>query len=476
MGIAKERQLGFVGGLVVIAFTLTAICSQQSYGASVDDVKRLLDDKLSKYEKNLRPKYNQSEPVYLQVILELASIQEFDEVQQKLTITGVLVLNWFDDFMKWDPSDYGGIGEFITSEDNVWTPNMVLTNTVNNIDKVGDSWQIVRFRADGLAFYYPGDIFSASCQVDVTYYPFDKQTCGFQFNAWGYGGHEIYLIPAGVAQTYFSPNGAWDYLDAESMALFDHSFVTFNLNLKRKPRFIAVNVILPIVLMSALNILIFCIPTESGERVSFCLTVLLSMAVFLTLVGANLPKTSSPMALISFYILAVLLLSICITLATMFSLHLYHKDETEEISENLKRFVMFIRCKCRSRLKSQKRKRTNSGRNERFDNSFQKQNNISTINAVDTIPSEHDNFPNKDRRRDILGSEFYQFDHKRNMYLYNPKGGQWGDRKRSSDPNLDHDISWKDVSIAVDKLFFIFFLIVLVTLTLCFVLIIVLNN
>ncbi|KAH3851022.1 hypothetical protein DPMN_093549 [Dreissena polymorpha] len=76
--------------------------------------------------------------------------------------------------------------------------------------------------------------------------------------------------------------------------------------------------------MSALNILVYLIPTECGERISFCLAELLSIAVFLTLVGDNLPKNSNPMSLFSYYLVSVLVISVAITLAVICSLHVYY--------------------------------------------------------------------------------------------------------------------------------------------------------
>ena len=49
---------------------------------------------------------------------------------------------------------------------------------------------------------------------------------------------------------------------------------------------------LPIILSSILVTLVFLVPVESGEKLSYILTVLLTIAVFLTIIGDTLPAIS----------------------------------------------------------------------------------------------------------------------------------------------------------------------------------------
>ncbi|XP_060559571.1 5-hydroxytryptamine receptor 3A-like [Ruditapes philippinarum] len=88
----------------------------------------------------------------------------------------------------------------------------------------------------------------------------------------------------------------------------------------------------PIIFLAYLNNVVFVIPAECGERISYSITVLLAIAVYLTIVGDNLPKTSFPMAYFSYYLLALLITSICITLATIFNLRIYHYTTSDPVT------------------------------------------------------------------------------------------------------------------------------------------------
>jgi hypothetical protein len=90
--------------------------------------------------------------------------------------------------------------------------------------------------------------------------------------------------------------------------------------------------------------LVFILPVESGERVSYAITVLLSIAVFLTLVGDNIPKSSKPMSLFSYYLLFDLILSTVIVFATIVNLKVYHQHVDKPVPKWLSRTVRKLKC------------------------------------------------------------------------------------------------------------------------------------
>ena len=132
---------------------------------------------------------------------------------------------------------------------------------------------------------------------------------------------------------FYSENGIWDFIGGTTVAYTadGNTFVNINLKLKRKPLFLVVNVLLPIVFMSMINILVFMLPPESGERVSFATTVLLAIAVFLTLVGDNIPKTSKPMSILCYFLMIELIMSTLMCVAAILNLRLYFKKPADSV-------------------------------------------------------------------------------------------------------------------------------------------------
>jgi len=75
--------------------------------------------------------------------------------------------------------------------------------------------------------------------------------------------------------------------------------VTFTVHIRRRTLYYMYNVVFPCVIMSALTLLVFCLPPDSGEKVTMGITVLLSFSVFLLRMGEDLPETSEFIPLLS---------------------------------------------------------------------------------------------------------------------------------------------------------------------------------
>ena len=72
----------------------------------------------------------------------------------------------------------------------------------------------------------------------------------------------------------------------------------FVLTTTRRPSYYVLNIVLPIMLMSALSVLVFILPFQSGEKASYALTVLLSYAVLLTIVASEMPPISDNVSIL----------------------------------------------------------------------------------------------------------------------------------------------------------------------------------
>ena len=124
-------------------------------------------------------------------------------------------------------------------------------------------------------------------------------------------------------------HGTWKLLntsvEAEVVNGIYRSTLTFRL--ERKSLYVIVNIILPIMFLSILNVLVFMLPAESGERVSYAITVLLAITVFMTIITDTMPKKSEPLPLISYFLMIDLIVSALTSLFTILNLRIYHKDD-----------------------------------------------------------------------------------------------------------------------------------------------------
>lgn len=90
--------------------------------------------------------------------------------------------------------------------------------------------------------------------------------------------------------------------------------------MRRKTLFYTVNLIIPCVGISFLTVLVFYLPSDSGEKVTLCISILLSLTVFFLLLAEIIPPTSLAVPLLGKYLLFTMVLvtlSICVTVGVL---------------------------------------------------------------------------------------------------------------------------------------------------------------
>ncbi|KAL4222797.1 Neuronal acetylcholine receptor subunit alpha-7 [Mactra antiquata] len=428
----------------------------------VEDARALNSALLANYSRNVKPKLNQTEPLQVFLEFQLLGIIEFDEVLEKLSVIAVTFLYWRDELMTWNPEDYGGLDVFYIESQKVWTPNLVLVNTVKDIKKIGfdDDWLIVKYLHNGSARYLPGGILSAKCDVDMTFFPWDKHVCPLQFSTWDYEYMKITPISDQLFLEFYKPSGTWNLVSTDFEPIVEFQLFYVNLTFSRKPLFMVVNVILPIVLMALISTVVFYIPIDSGERISYSITMLLAIGVFLTLVGDNLPKTSNPMPLFSYYLLSMLLLNACIAITNILSVKCFYIGNKQRVGNHWARFSRWVVCKERN---NQPERYVPSGINYATKNSIinettrdqTKGSALTKLNLTNTTPHVH-----VDCHIEMNGT-------------VTKPGIVQNNTDTVDDFTTDQDgVTWHDVSVAIDKFSLIVSIMLILILTIVFFLII----
>jgi nicotinic acetylcholine receptor len=96
--------------------------------------------------------------------------------------------------------------------------------------------------------------------------------------------------------------------------------IMFYITLRRKTLFYTVNLIIPCVGISFLSVLVFYLPSHSGEKVSLSISILLSLTVFFLLLVEIIPSTSLTVPLLGKYLLFTMVLvtlSVVVTIAVL---------------------------------------------------------------------------------------------------------------------------------------------------------------
>ncbi|KAL3877349.1 hypothetical protein ACJMK2_035072 [Sinanodonta woodiana] len=283
------------------------------------------------------------------VDMDLFSINNFDEASGYIDISGYLSINWTESVY----SPTVGLTTPDTSAlvlaSSLWVPSLVLVNSLDDVSVIGDSSTKVRiYFKTGECLWEQRVIVKAVCTADVLYYPFDKQECVLKFSTWIYTADELLLSPTSstVGTQFYSDNVEWTLKKtvARSTILNSKSYVEFVFSIERKSTYFMISLLIPLIVLSILNIFVFILPAESGERVGFAMTCFLAFVVFLGTITFSLPKSSSPLSMLSYYTGIMMVFSAATNVVVMITLRIYHKPENEFVPNWLKMIVNCLRC------------------------------------------------------------------------------------------------------------------------------------
>ncbi|XP_022909410.2 acetylcholine receptor subunit alpha-like isoform X2 [Onthophagus taurus] len=329
------------------------------------DAKRLYDDLLSNYNKLVRPVVNTSDVLRVCIKLKLSQLIDVNLKNQIMTTNLWVEQSWYDYKLRWEPKEYGGVHMLHVPSDHIWRPDIVLYN--NKIFSADGNFEVTlatkaTIYHQGLVEWKPPAIYKSSCEIDVEYFPFDEQTCVLKFGSWTYDGFKVDLrhmdekagsnvVEVGVDLSEFYMSVEWDILEVPAVrnekfyTCCDEPYldITFNITMRRKTLFYTVNIIIPCMGISFLTVLTFYLPSDSGEKVTLSISILISLHVFFLLVVEIIPPTSLVVPLLGKYLIFAMILvsiSICVTVVVL-NVH-FRSPQTHKMSPWVKRVFIHI--------------------------------------------------------------------------------------------------------------------------------------
>lgn len=353
-----------------VVFLVGAVCLQLCVNFSncvtYDDVKKEYAALYEAYRFNITndiygvyntviPRPDSLAPLDVSLQMKLYSISGFDAVSGSIELIGSLKLVWQD----WVTLIEQG-QRLRVDPRRIWTPVIVLRNAADSVTSVGDTTYKVQFDSfTGEVTWQPRVIAKAACDPDVRYFPFDQQTCSLNFTPWFQDKDKIKLLVSSNEWDLldYSENGVWIVEKTESAATLEgNSYqAVFTITINRAPIYFLISIVFPILFVSLLSGTLFLLPAASGERLGFGMTCFLALVVLLQSLMQFMPRVSSPMSLLCYYVIVMIMFSATVSIVTILLLRLYNKPENERIPRWLVHVLEIIKCiKCK-RVKCGKR-------------------------------------------------------------------------------------------------------------------------
>ncbi|XP_048826340.1 neuronal acetylcholine receptor subunit beta-2-like isoform X2 [Brienomyrus brachyistius] len=301
-------------------------------------VNHLLDPE--RYNKLIRPAVNKSQRVTVAIQVSLAQLISLNEREQIMTTNVWLTQEWNDYRLMWNPEEHEGIQKLRMPSRHIWLPDIVLYNNADGTYEVSFYCNAV-VSSNGDIFWLPPAIYKSACKIEVKDFPFDQQNCTLKFRSWTYDHTEIDLILTSdfASRDDFTPSGEWDIVslpgrkneDPNDVTYLD---ITYDFIIKRKPLFYTINLIIPCVLITSLAILVFYLPSDCGEKMTLCISVLLALTVFLLLISKIVPPTSLAVPLIGKYLMFTMVLVTFSIVTSVCVLNVHHRSPSTHTMPN----------------------------------------------------------------------------------------------------------------------------------------------
>ncbi|XP_071331564.1 neuronal acetylcholine receptor subunit alpha-4-like [Trachinotus anak] len=320
--------------LSILFFTFPPqVCYQVGPRAHAEE--RLLQDLFAHYNKLSRPVENTSDTVLVHFGLSIAQLIDVDEKNQMMTTNVWVKQEWNDYKLRWNPEEYENVTSIRIPSEIIWRPDIVLYNNADGDFAVTHLTKAHLFH-DGQIKWMPPAIYKSSCSIDVTFFPFDQQSCKMKFGSWTYDRAKIDLInmDSDVDQMDYWESGEWVIMNAVGKyntkkyecCTEIYADITYYFIIRRLPLFYTINLIIPCLLISCLTVLVFYLPSQCGEKITLCISVLLSLTVFLLLITEIIPSTSLVIPLIGEYLLFTMVFVTLSIIITVFVLNVHHRS------------------------------------------------------------------------------------------------------------------------------------------------------
>ncbi|KAL8566509.1 hypothetical protein ACOMHN_012327 [Nucella lapillus] len=265
--------------------------------------------------------------------IALRQLQQLDEPKQILSTNLWLRVMWSECRLVWN-ADRWNISRLIVPYASIWTPDLTL---YDNADSGMSGLQGYRLSitSKGEVLQQVPVVLNSLCQLDVSRFPFDTQTCNLTFGSWAYHGLELNLTSSehAVDLSSYVTHGEWEVLSFTAVRIepyfsgLPYPQVVFTLVLRRRHLFYIFSMMFPCALIQLMASLAFLLPCETNEKVGLEITVLLSLAVMQLVIMDMIPASSETLPIIGLYFtLAMIVVSVsCMMTVVVLAIHFPHR-------------------------------------------------------------------------------------------------------------------------------------------------------
>lgn len=280
---------------------------------------------------DIRPVKDHKTAIKVKVRFSLKYIS-FDSLEETFNLHSWVALAWQDEFLKWNPNDYGGINELQVESNEFWTPRLALFNADASMYNTDSIFSTCLVQSAGTVTCVPHIVHSGICRTSLRKWPYDEQNCTLYFGSWMHTGEQVnftFYDKDPVLLDNYQNGPGWKLLDVKHDRLpgkyaccpnSTYPMLKYTFVLSRVAAGPAAIVVVPAIVIILLTLISLLLDVKNNVRLFMVCFSLFGHFMFLTEIGYNIPKHSADTPIILLFLrdsMVITLVGICETLFLM---------------------------------------------------------------------------------------------------------------------------------------------------------------
>ncbi|KAJ8031943.1 Acetylcholine receptor subunit alpha [Holothuria leucospilota] len=251
----------------------------------------------------VRPRLKHTDPVRVALYFNPSILSSFDEQSQKLSVVGTMYMEWVDEYLMWDPDKYGGVTLISLRTEDIWMPDIAVAERLDVGTAVVNLFQpYLIVNNTGFVIFFQQTDLTIYCRLDMRKFPFDTQICEMRLLSYSYDSNQVILSFANTSasnENTFRKNGVWNLKDVAveevetlyTCCPFPYVEVHYQIILARIGSFYIFSIWIPCGLLSILELTVFLMHPNSGEKVTLSVNNVLAFILFQQIVVESMPRS-----------------------------------------------------------------------------------------------------------------------------------------------------------------------------------------
>ncbi len=288
-------------------------------------------------------------PIPVAIELEIENIPAIDEVSEKFTVDGDLLVTWNDPrlaYQRTNPAD----PDKIYPLGSIWMPSIEMLNAVTPRDK---RYQTLTVSPDGTVHYAERFHAELSSRFMLRRFPFDEQSLNIHLSPFinDISGETLGIASQESAiraeERAYNSLAQWEVGSITARTGTARQFkkdvteVIFSIHVKRHYGFYVWKVFIPLLLMVFLSWSVFWVdPFDLSNQVQIAVTTILTVIAFAFAISATMPRVPYITFIDAFFLTCYVFVFIAVV--ELMTVHTAHRRRGPDVSKRIRRVSRWL--------------------------------------------------------------------------------------------------------------------------------------